>query len=241
MFGRTTLALSFGEYKPNLDSEKTSTGNIFPIYGCFYKDANLPEVGADADFHVWDGFGSLQLSLGLAVSQASGFTQPLSTTSTGACGTPTTTPTQLTMLKLKPGVTYRFDPLLDSVGFPLVPYGRIGLIGLGYMFTTNGKIDTGGQAQSKPVNPLGARFGYEAAVGLSLALDFLDPIDPFIPDTTQRARSNGAFEHSYLFVEGAFQDITTFGQPGFVFSPSENLFATGWPVTLRAGVAVELF
>jgi len=73
-----------------------------------------------------------------------------------------------------------------------------------------------------------------------LALDFLDVIDPFSPGTTRRARASGVFDHTFLFVEGAFQDVTSFGAPGFDLSPRDDFGGTGLPVSWRAGLAVEL-
>jgi hypothetical protein len=169
------------------------------------------------------------------IAQANGFAQPLEAGDLGTCQEPTKTPTQLTLLSLRPGLTYRFDPLLDWVGFPLVPYGRIGLVGMGYMWSRDGKlgVDNGH-------NPIGVRYGWEGAVGLMLALDFLDWIDPFTPQSTRRARANGVFDHTFIFVEGAFADVTSFGQPGFDLSPRDAFVGTGLPATFRAGLAVEL-
>jgi hypothetical protein len=226
--GRSTVSMSVGSYEPNIDADST-----FPVYGCFFKGATLPQLGGAADLHVWDGFGSLQLSVGLDVTQANGFAQPLDTAST--CQKPTTTAVQLTMASVRPGLTYRFDPLLDWVGIPLVPYGRVGFVGMGYLFSKGGEV-----AKSDKQNPLGARLGAEGALGLMLALDFLDGVDPFTPDATRRARADGVFDHTFIFVEGAVMDITTFGQPGFDLSPKDDFLKSGLPASFKVGLAVEL-
>jgi hypothetical protein len=177
----------------------------------------------------------LQLTMGFDGSQAQGKAQKSDVIGTGVCGTPTDIDVQMTMFKVRPGLTYRLDPLLDWWSVPLVPYGRAGFVALGYAFTKDGDLDNTGST-----DPLGVRLGFEFAAGMMLALDFLDSIDPFVPDTTRRGRANGTFDHTFLFVEGAWQPVTTFGQPGFVFSPDDTFFGTRMPVLWKIGIAVEL-
>ena len=56
----------------------------------------------------------------------------------------------------------------------------------------------------------------------------------------RNARALGVFDHTFFYVEGAFQDVSNFGQPGFVLSPREKLLRTNLPVVLSLGVAIEL-
>jgi hypothetical protein len=232
-FGQQTMGMSLSPYKPDLDSEKVDGHRIFPFYDCVFDDQTILEFGGDVDTHLWDGFGSLQLSLGANLGQAQGFARK--SAAAGVCGEASDTEVQMTLLKVRPGVTYRFDPFLDWWSVPLVPYARAGLVFQGYMFTADGDFDTSGKT-----DPVGLRYGWEAALGLMLALDFLDAIDPFVPDTTRRARANGVFDHTFFYVEGAYQRIDNFGAPGFVFTPRDELFNTGLPVLWKAGLAVEL-
>ena len=235
-FGQLTVDMGVSPYKPNIDSEIFNSHKIFPIYACVYGDKILAEVGGDVDTHLWDGFGSLQLSFGFSVSQAQGKAQDVAVLSSGTCGKKTNTDVQLSMAKLRPGITYRFDALLDKWSIPLVPYARLGLVAQGFMFTKGGDFEKDGKT-----NPVGMRFGWEAAGGMMLALDFLDSIDPFLPDTTRRGRANGAFDHTFVFVEGAWQPVSSFGEPGFVFTPAADTFiGTGVPVLWKVGIAVEL-
>ena len=62
---------------------------------------------------------------------------------------------------------------------PFVPYGRLGLVGAGYAWTREGAFDF-----DQKQDPAGFVFGWEAAAGLMLALDFWDWIDPFTKATT---------------------------------------------------------
>ena len=228
--GRTTVSMSLNTYKPNLDS-----GSTFPVYECFFDDATLPQISGNGDLHLWDGFGTLQMSLGFDITQANGFAQPLDAVTSKTCQRPTTTTVQTTFVSVRPGLTYRFDPFLDWFGIPLVPYGRVGLVGIGYLFSKGGEV-----AGTEQHNPIGARLGAEAALGLMLALDFLDGVDPFTPDSTRRARANGIFDHTFIFVEGAAMDVTTFGQPGFDLSPRDDFLSSGLPASFKVGLAVEL-
>jgi hypothetical protein len=228
-FGRGSVTMAVGSYKPNIDANSS-----FPVYECFFDGATLPQLTAGGDLHLWDGFGSIQASLHIDLMQANGFAQPLAARESGRCERPTATAVQMTMAALRPGLTYRFDPFLDWFSFPLVPYGRVGLVGVGYMFSKGGDVNVDGGH-----NPIGARYGTEGALGLMLALDFLDPIDPFTPEATRRARANGVFDHAFLFVEGAVMDISSFGEPGFDLSPKDDFLDSGLPATFRVGVTVE--
>lgn len=234
-FGQQTLSLAISPYKPAIDTELNDDGEpIFPIYSCMFSGATLAEVGGDADTHLYDGFGSVQLSIGLNLAQARGKAQPTTVKDTGECDTPTSTDVELSMVKLRPGLTYRADQLLDWFQVPLVPYARVGLVGVGYAFTKAGAFEEGG------ADPMGMRFGWEASAGLMLALDFLDAIDPFVPDTTRRARASGTFDHTFLFAEGAWQALDSFGRPGLVLTPDDEFLGTRMPVMWKLGVAVEL-
>ncbi len=233
--GQQTISLAISPYKPAIDTEYVAGfQRIFPIYSCMFQGATLVEVSGDDDTHLFDGFGSLQLSVGANLAQARGKAQPQSALVSGACETSTTSDVELTMVKLRPGLTYRADQLLDLWQVPLVPYGRVGLVAAGFAFTKEGAFDVGS------VEPVGWRFGFEAAAGLMVALDFLDAIDPFVPDTTRRARANGTFDHTFLFAEGAWQQVDSFGRPGLVLSPDDELLGTRMPVMWKLGVAVEL-
>ncbi len=234
-FGQQTLSLAISPYKPAIDTEYVAGfDRIFPIYSCLFQGATLVEIGGDADTHLLDDFGSLQLSVGVNLAQARGKAQPTSTRTVGECQAATDTDVELSLLKLRPGITYRADQLLDLLSVPLVPYGRLGLVATAFAFTKEGAFEQGA------VEPVGVRFGWEAAAGLMVALDFLDAIDPFVPDTTRRARANGTFDHTFLFAEGAWQQIDTFGRPGLVLSPDDEFLGTRLPVLWKLGIAVEL-
>jgi hypothetical protein len=237
--GSVTLDLRVGPYKPAIDTEVVDGEPIFPVYSCFFDDATLPEVGLTLDMHLFDDLGSLQVGTGLSVSQARGKTRDLATASevvTGECdkSADATGDIELTMVKIRPGLTYRFDPLLDWWGVPLVPYARLGVVANGYAWTRAGAFDDGQRVQ-----PAGFVFGYEGSAGLMLALDFWDWVDPFTKHTTIRARALDVFNHAFIFAEAQYQRIDNFGSAGYVFSPVDPTGATDLPWTFHFGLAVE--
>jgi hypothetical protein len=107
---------------------------------------------------------------------------------------------------------------------------------MGYVFTK----DNAFTSTTDKLNPIGVRYGYEAALGLMLALDFLDKFDPFAPDVTRRARANGVFDHAFIYAEGATLQVDSFGAPGFDLSSRDDFLKSGLPASFTAGVAVEL-
>jgi hypothetical protein len=227
--GRDTLSLSVSSYTPGIDQP-----GQFQAYRCSFGANPLLRIGMADDMHVWDGFGSLAVHIGGDATQANGFAQPLGSAGSNECQSPTKTKVQMTLVTASLGLTYAFDPLLDAWTVPFVPYVRGGLLGTAYAFTRAGSYDGGG------VNPVGLRLGYEGALGMLVALDWLDLINPFTPLSTQRARVDGVLDHTFGFVEASYQQIDTFGQPGLPLTPVDTLIKTGLPLVWRAGLAVEL-
>jgi hypothetical protein len=231
--GRVTADLFAGPYLPNLDADPGANG----MYSCFFDDQLLPEFGGDVTIGLFDKFGSLELGIGLSVAQVSGKTfNRDSLVNDPSCNSATATGrSQLSMLKLRPQIAYRFDWLLDEYNVPLVPYGELAFVGQAFAFTRNGAFDDGSDAPAA-----GAVFGHETVLGLALELSFLDHLDPFTPNTAHRARARGSFLHPFVFAEAAFQEVDNFGGRGFVFSPRDVLLGTGSSMMLRFGVRLEL-
>lgn len=235
--GQTTFSIKVGGYKPAIDTERKDSGTIFPIYQCFFSGSTLPQFGFDFDIHLFDEFGSLQAGLGLGFAHAVGYS-PTEQPQTGLDCVPNERGALLglSILQVKPQLTYRFDWALDEYHFPLVPYVRGGLVGSSYLFTKDGSFDSGNDDQ----NPVGLRLGYEGALGMMLSLEFMDQIDPWTPHVVKRARSNGVYENVFFFVEASYQDISGLGTPGLVLSPSDVLLRTSLPWMLYGGFSMEL-
>jgi len=100
---------------------------------------------------------------------------------------------------------YRFDFLNQRFGVPLVPYGKLGLdYGIWSVKNGNGEI---------PTDPAGGRgrggtWGWHAAIGLSLVLDFLDP------GSAQQFDSETGVNHTHLFFELGHWALNGLGASG---------------------------
>jgi hypothetical protein len=252
--GQVTFGIKAGPYVPAIDSELSDGQPIYPIYRCFFDDSILPQIGMDLDVHLFDRFGSLEFGVGAAVSQAQGHVLELeaanpSFANTGTCAEPGDDTVELSILQLRPGLTYRLDPLLDYYSFPFVPYARVGLVGAGYAFTREGGFDE--SEASAGHNPIGMRFGYELAVGMMFALDFIDIIRMAdwagaVLDgpgsnikSRRKKRRASVMEHVYVFSEVLTSQVDTFGQPGLVLTAEDRLFETNLPWTFNMGISME--
>lgn len=206
-FGQWNLGVFGGPYKPNLDANTT-----FKTYKCLYADAVLPMLGGELDLHLGDPFGSFQLGTAIGYSWANGKALKTFNASDTNCDSQvfSDTPVALHMLQIRPRLSYVFDPYVED--FPFVPFVRAGLIGGGYVFTYQGRVDTRGQ--DKDINPVGIRFGWEASFGLMFLLDTIEP------GVADRARGAGTYDHSYLKAEISYQSIEDFGNAGPNFSPA---------------------
>lgn len=238
-----SFGVSLAPYAPRLDDEKVAGRAIFPIYQCFFQNQRVPEAAFQVGVSLLENFGTLELQLGGSFAQVRGLAQPVAALSAGEGGGPacldaTEGSVELTLVKLRPGVAYRFTPLLDAYEFPLVPYVRTALVLAGYAFSSRGQFASAGA--SLPRDPAGFVLGAEAALGLQVSLAPLDRLDPFTPLTVRRARANRVFQHAFVFAELLLQPLDNFGSPGFVFSPQDPFFGSELPLTAHFGLSLEL-
>ena len=96
--------------------------------------------------------------------------------------------------------------LLLIISFLIIPL----FLAMGYMFRYQGGIDR----EQGGVNPMGLIFGWEAAAGLMLVLDWMEP------RVSKAARANNTYDHVYLKAEAAYMPINNFHQNGLNFSPA---------------------
>ena len=238
-----SVGVTIGPYAPNLDAERVNGVPIFPIYDCFFENQLVPETGVQVGWRTMQSVGTFELNFGASFSQMRGQGQPVAalsaaTSGEARCLEPAAGSVELTVLKLKPALSYRFTPLLQHFGLPLVPYARVGAVVAGYGFSTAGQWDAATEAGGK--NPAGVMFGYEGALGVQLSLAVLGRLDPFTPYTTQRARANGIFEDAFLFAEVYAQPLDNFGSSGFIFSPQDRIFQTQLPVSMNFGLSMDI-
>jgi hypothetical protein len=224
--GQLSLGIIAGPYKPNIDgSTKLNPDGTLKSAGTIYRDAYgdkwLPLVGLEADIHLMDYFGSLRLGLAAQYTYAGGIgfesSDPRIPTASAMSSS------GLHLLHLKPIFTYVFDPYIDTV--PLAPYIRGGVVAAGYYFTHRDKTIYNG------FQPAGVLFGWEAAAGLMLCLDWIEP------DVAQRARGDDVYEHTFLKAEIAYMPIDNFGAPGLNLSPV--FWGTTAPLMLTFGLVIE--
>jgi hypothetical protein len=150
--GRWTASLSVGLHHPDIDASSR-----LPVWKCLYGDASLVPVSGDVGVHLYDGFGSLQLNLGVMGAQARGLAASSSSPSSPLAGCPASSsvPLQFAMLGGRAGLTWRLDQLLDTWEIPVVPYARVGGVALGYMLSKRNVVEhrnerTGSASVSRP-------------------------------------------------------------------------------------------
>ncbi len=238
--GQVNIGLLGSMYRPDLDSEMLATGEkIFPFYKCFFRkktsDENgpiNPLLGGEVDVHLWDGFGSLQLGLGFGYTFVNGRALKLDSDGNPDCDEPVDNiKVALHMYQIRPQLTYMFDYFAEV--FPFVPYIRGALVGHGYMFRRLGKAEPSRETGERVLKPNGFRFGYQAAVGLMLMLDFLEP------GSMRTASGQGFLQHVFLKGELSYTKIDSFGQRGYQFS-AKDVMGTSWPLMWTFGLVFEL-
>ena len=191
------LRLSAGPYKPDMDSEAGAND----VYRCVFDDKTWVILGTGLDYIVFDMIGTLTVGGEMSYFTVNGH-ERTSLPSNGECGTSSSSRNTLHMLPLAGNLHYRFDWPYHQFGFPLAPYGRVGLIATPWTITRNA------QFQSSEPNA-GLRTGWQWALGLAFVLDAIDEV------RMKRVRDAGTFQHAYLFGEYRDMRIDSFGEPGF--------------------------
>jgi hypothetical protein len=210
-----TLEARAGPYVPDLDPYRganaldTSAG--VSGFSCEFGFGVRPSFWVSPQLSVFDLFGTVTLGVeaGFYNIRARKLFDP-SNCSSGTRGLSTE---ELTVLPVMATATYRFDWALDRFRIPVVPYVRAGFGGAGFLITENGKpansvtqqvYDQNGDPIFKdgsPVltrrDPAGFSLGGKLAVGMMLALDFLEPLRAL------RARAKNVYNHTFFFVEVA--------------------------------------
>ncbi|USN51412.1 MAG: hypothetical protein H6731_03110 [Myxococcales bacterium] len=230
--GQFNIGLLGSMYRPDLDSEKN--GKIFPFYKSYFRKSSSdddgpinPLLGFEADVHLFDNYGSLQLGLGVGYTFTQGQALEADVNDGADINKPVSSiSATLHMYQFRPQLTYLMDYFKEYV--PLVPYVRGALIAHGYSFTSN--IDS---SKKFATDPHGFRFGYQGALGLMLMLDFLEP------GAVRAARGSGTLDHVYLKGELSYTKIDTFGSKGFQFS-AKDVMGTSLPLMWTFGLVFEL-
>lgn len=238
--GQMNVGILGSMYRPNLDGELTASGDpIFPFYKSFFRrkltdqDGPInPLMGAEIDWHIWDGFGSLQVGVGLGYTYVRGRALKYDANGMPNPDDPLeNSKVSLHMYQVRPQITYLFNQFAHIV--PLIPYVRGALIAHGYSFFRGDKSEAVTNINGTIVKPHGFRFGYQGALGLMLMLDFLEP------SSVRTASGQGLLNHIYLKGELSITKIDTFGRRGFQFS-AKDVMGTSLPLLWTFGLVFEL-
>ncbi len=189
--GRSMLVeAKLGPYTPLIDRHFTDTPG--PYQTVFGAPMLLGEL--EVEYQFFQKLGSL--SAGLSV----GYAEKFSPSRDAVTGTKVSQSTGLRVVPLKALVVYRFDWLALKQDIPLVPYAKAGLVGTSWWSTNGPDIEV-----ADGLRGAGFTWGFSGTLGVSLLLDFLDPRLARDFDTGM------GVNHTYLFGEFTFQEVTNFG------------------------------
>ena len=156
-------------------------------------------IRTELDYQFLHRFGSLGAGIGLGYFSVTG-TAPVA----NGTGLPSGDQSQLKVVPVSLSAVYRFDYLLDNRNIPLVPFGKLGLDWAYWQITDgNGNI-----AEANGDKGRGGTFGWHAAAGLALMLDFIDP------DAARDFDQDMGVNHTGLTFEYYHSDISGLGQSG---------------------------
>jgi hypothetical protein len=217
-----TFELRFGQYFPEVDNKpglaKNAAGQL-PYEAVFGHDATGAPRGKDQFYFGLEldylpfrvpYIGAIGPGIGWGFSHVSSIARL-----SGDLKTDSATSTAFTIMPMHLSAVVRFDELMRRTGFPIVPYGKIGL-GLG--------IWTASPVPSQYTGT-GATFGMHYALGGMLALNFLDP------RSAARLDETTGVNHAYIFGEFMRASLNGLGS-----TPTMYLGSTSWV----AGLAVDL-
>jgi hypothetical protein len=199
--------LRFGPFRPNVDSEFSGTTGATPYQSVFGGKRHLMS-GMELDWQLFQSFGTLAagVSFGYYKVNAKAFEAAdtngtcVKDPTTGAC-VPSGDNTSLRIIPLAALVVYRFDVPATLWSIPLVPYGKLGLnYTLWQVNDGNGNVPYSGGGHGS-----GGTAGWQAAAGVSLLLDFLDPA------AARNLDIETNINHSYLFFEWNHVDASGLG------------------------------
>ena len=123
--------------------------------------------------------------------------------------------TNLTIYPLFLVGVLRADYLFHNLGFPLVPYAKVG-VGAGIWRAT----DASGTSSATNVSGKGTSWGTNVAIGLSFALDSIDP------GASRNMDNATGINATYLFFEGYWLSLNGIGQSNALHVGS-NSWTTG--------------
>jgi hypothetical protein len=196
----------FGQYPPRVDNALNGTP-----YRTIFGSKKRWQGGAELD---WQAFRIPKLlsvgpGFGIAYTNATA-KAPLA--SGAALSAQDTT---LHILPLFLVGVLRLDVIADRTLIPLAPYAKLGA-GYALWWSSDGEQ----AARDGDLAGKGASYGYVAALGVLLRLDWLDPSDAASADASL------GLNHSGLFVEWMHSDLSGFGS-GSVMDVGSSTWVAG--------------
>jgi hypothetical protein len=185
------LELRFGPYSPNVDSEFTGPNDHLP-HKTYFGDKHHLLAQLELDYEFFRAFGTAAIGL-----QAGYFSE--STAAQTLSGDASADRTRLTLFPTAVQVIYRLDSAARNLRLPIAPYGKLGF---NYTFwrITDGN---GGVPHPPGGRGYGGTPGWQAAAGVALLLDVLDP------GASRALDDDTGVNHTYLFGE-----LTRYGASG---------------------------
>jgi hypothetical protein len=242
---RFAVELKFGPYSPNIDASQGLHGT--PFADLFPPDAGKTRPPGKLLTQVEFDYQFLRRSWGnFAIGNTAGYyrrtTHSFAYVTDPTTGSPTTActsgaagncvrsgdTTALNIVPLSIMAVYRFDYLARRWKIPFVPYVKVGLayyiwwIENGGGFLSIAQFTPPGSTSSQ--GGWGGTFGWVANPGGAFLLDVLDP------SAAKTIDAELGINHTYLFCEFHYADISGFGAAGKM-----NLSDT----TLNAGISFE--
>ncbi len=184
----------FGLYTPNVDSE-FGKGNT--PQASVFGSKKRPMWQFEFDWEFLQEFGTLALGgvLGYYKENALACKQS-GLQADGSCNDRSGDNTGLRLIPLAALLVYRMDEAAKRWNIPLVPYAKIGLNYTIWTITNgNGDVAWYQDAKGQSTKGQGGTMGWQAAVGISLQLDFLDP------SSARGFDADSGVNHTYAFFE----------------------------------------
>jgi hypothetical protein len=186
--------LRFGMYMPNVDSEfagsKLVNQTETPPNQFLFGNSKRPMWQIEFDWEVLQMFGTLSVGASIGYWKENG-SACLRSDLPAKCSSSADN-TSLRLIPFAALLVYRLDEAAKRWKIPLVPYGKIGL---NYTIWTVNDADGNVPNYPKGGRGQGGTPGWQAAVGLSLQLDFIDP------SAAREFDAESGVNHTYAFFE----------------------------------------
>ncbi len=194
------LEFKFSSFVPGIDDDE-STG----AYRQIFDDDGMFMFRLGYDYQFWTAFGSLAAGYEIGYGGITG-----NGVNHNDATLKTEDETRLNIVPMAVSVTYAFDVGAVRYGFPLVPYVKAGLDyniwwvsdGLDETATYCGDCVPGVDTEFQGS---GDTWGWHAAIGIKLLLDF------FAPKMAQSFDVEVGVNNSYFFAELNYSDVSDFG------------------------------